>query len=105
MDLMKNDWQLANELQAIILISLSLVLFKLFTTGQINSMLESRLIPYAFFAMAAMFLLGFFRMMNSDMYGADCDCEACDQGGTGFFGLLQYGVLFFLPIFIALNYY
>lgn len=102
---MKNDWQLANELQAIILISLSLVLFKLFTTGQITAMLESRLIPYAFFSMVAMFLLGFFRMMNSDMYGADCDCDACDQGGTGLFGLLQYGVLFFLPIFIAFNYY
>lgn len=98
-----NDWQITNELQGIILISFSLVIFKLLLSGQITLILAPKMTPFIVFAMITMFVLGVFRLMNSDMYGADCGCEACDPGGSSFFGLFQYSVLFILPIIISFN--
>lgn len=98
-----NNWQITNELQGVILVSFSLVIYKLYLSNQITLILSSNMIPFVLISMVGMFIIGWFRIINRDMYGADCGCEACDLEGSSVFGLLQYIFLFIIPMMIAFN--
>lgn len=92
------NWQLSNELQGIVLISFSLLLFKLFVKNMMTMLVAPKLIPFLLISMVGMFILGFFRLLNSNLKGADCDCDVCDQNTSTFKQLLPY-LLFFSPLF------
>lgn len=94
-------WQTKNELQGILLIGYSLLIFKLFVTNNIFVVLEPRLTSFILFTMVSLFIIGFFRLWNSDMKGADCDCEVCDTSSSSLRMVLQYS-LFLIPIILAL---
>ncbi|GKU80767.1 TIGR03943 family putative permease subunit [Niallia sp. NCCP-28] len=92
------NWQLSNELQGIILISFSLLLFKLFVKNMITMLVAPKLVPFLLISMIVMFVLGFFRLLNSNLKGADCDCDVCDQNTSMIKQLFPY-LLFFSPLF------
>jgi len=92
------NWQLSNELQGVILISFSLLLFKLFVKDMIKMLVAPKLVPFLLLSMVFMFILGFFRLLNSNLKGADCDCDVCDQSTSTVKQLLPY-LLFFSPLF------
>ncbi|WP_445491008.1 TIGR03943 family putative permease subunit [Niallia sp. 03133] len=92
------DWQLTNELQGIILISFSLLIFKLYVKQTLTLLIAPKMIPFLLVSMAALFFLGFFRLLNSNLKGADCDCDVCDQSTTPIRLLAPY-ILFFSPLF------
>lgn len=94
-------WQLKNELQGIIMIGFSLVIFKLYVSKNISMILAPKMLPFILFAMISLFIMGFFRLLNSDLYGADCDCDVCDTSTSPLASFLQYG-LFIIPILLAL---
>ncbi|MGP7815575.1 TIGR03943 family putative permease subunit [Niallia sp. 01092] len=92
------NWQFSNELQGIILISFSLLIFKLYVKNTLTLLIAPKMIPFLLFSMAALFLLGFFRLLNSNLQGADCDCDVCDQN-TSIIKLLAPYLLFVSPLF------
>ena len=92
-------WQLANELQGIVLIGFSLLIFKLLVKEEITSLVAPKIVPYLFISMVFMFLLGFFRLLNSNLKGADCDCDVCDENVPPTKLVLSY-LLFFSPLFL-----
>ncbi|PKG23819.1 TIGR03943 family putative permease subunit [Niallia nealsonii] len=92
------NWQLSNELQGIVLISFSLLLFKLFVKNMITMLVAPKLVPFLLISMVVMFMLGFFRLLNSNLKGADCDCDVCDQNTSTIKQLIPY-LLFFSPLF------
>ncbi|CRK80810.1 DUF1980 domain-containing protein [Neobacillus massiliamazoniensis] len=75
-------WKFSNELEGIILIGFSLVIFKLYISKKILIILEPEMLPFLLFAMVSLFIIGFFRILNSDLNGADCDCEVCDPSSS-----------------------
>ncbi|MFC3885010.1 DUF1980 domain-containing protein [Bacillus songklensis] len=95
------SWRAKNELQGILLIGFSLVIFKLYVTHNIAAVLEPRMNPSIMFTMFSLFIMGFFRVWNSDMRGADCDCEVCDTSSSPFRTVMQYS-LFLIPIILSL---
>ncbi|WP_180955049.1 DUF1980 domain-containing protein [Bacillus sp. V3-13] len=95
------SWQTKNELQGILLIGFSLVIFKLYVTKNISVVLEPKMTSLIMFTMLSLFIIGFFRLWNSDMKGADCDCEVCDTSSSSLRIVLQYS-LFLFPIILAL---
>ncbi|MFT8321878.1 MAG: TIGR03943 family protein [Bacillus sp. (in: firmicutes)] len=92
------NWQFSNELQGIILISFSLLIFKLYVKNSLTLLIAPKMIPFLLFSMVILFLLGFFRLLNSNLQGADCDCDVCDQNSSIIKLLLPY-LLFFSPLF------
>ncbi|KAB7673124.1 TIGR03943 family putative permease subunit [Bacillus sp. B1-b2] len=92
-------WQLANELQGIVLIGFSLLIFKLLVKGEMIALVAPKMVPYLFVSMTFMFLLGFFRLLNSNLKGADCDCDVCDENVPPLKLALSY-LLFFSPLFL-----
>jgi hypothetical protein len=94
-------WQFHNELQGIILVGFSLVIFKLYVSKKILFILEPNLIPYLLFAMVSLFIIGFFRLLNSDLNGADCDCEVCDPSSSLFIIIIRSSI-FVLIIILSL---
>lgn len=96
-----HSWRTKNELQGILLIGFSLVIFKLYVTHNIAAVLEPKMTPSILFTMISLFIMGFFRIWNSDMRGADCDCEVCDTSSGTFRTVIQYS-LFLIPIILSL---
>jgi uncharacterized membrane protein YcgQ (UPF0703/DUF1980 family) len=94
-------WQFNNELQGILLIGFSLVIFKLYVSKKILIILEPKMIPFLLFAMVSLFLLGFFRLLNSDLNGADCDCEVCDSSSS-LFKIIMKSSFFIFVIILSL---
>jgi len=92
-------WQLTNELQGIVLIGFSLLLFKLLVKGDISLFVSYKMEPYLFITMVVMFMLGFFRLVNSNLKGADCDCDVCDETISPLKLVLSYS-LFLSPLFL-----
>lgn len=92
-------WQLANELQGIVLIGFSLLIFKLLVKGEMIALVAPKMVPYLFISMVFMFLLGFFRLLNSNLKGADCDCDVCDENVPPLKLALSY-VLYFSPLLL-----
>jgi uncharacterized membrane protein YcgQ (UPF0703/DUF1980 family) len=90
------NWKYNNELQGILLIGFSLVIFKLYTTKKILIILEPEMIPYLLFAMVSLFIIGFFRLLNSDLNGADC--EDCDPSFSLFTITMKSSVFIFVII-------
>ncbi|HZG72496.1 MAG TPA: DUF1980 domain-containing protein [Chondromyces sp.] len=95
------SWQWKNELQGILLIGFSLVIFKLYVTDNITILVERKMIPYILLSMFSLFIIGFFRLWNSDMTGADCDCEACDMSSSSTMSFIKY-MFFLVPIVLSL---
>lgn len=91
-------WQFSNELQGIILIGFSLMIFKLMVKGTITSLVAPKLIPFLLITMSVLFILGFFRLLNSNLRGADCDCEVCDEN-TSFLKIIFTYIIFLSPLF------
>src|SRR4051812_46122651 len=91
-------WQFNNELQGILLIGISLVIFKLYVSKNILVILEPKMIPFLLFAMVSLFIIGFFRLMNSDLYGAACDCEVCDPSSSLFIIIMKSSLFLFVII-------
>lgn len=91
-------WQFNNELQGILLIGFSLVIFKLYVTKKILTILEPRMIPFLLFAMVSLFIIGFFRLLNSDLNGADCDCKVCDPSSSLFVTIMKSSFFLFVII-------
>ncbi|WP_019155925.1 hypothetical protein [Robertmurraya massiliosenegalensis] len=52
-----NNWQIANELQGVILVSFSLVIYKLYLSNQIMLILSSNMIPFVLISMVGMFIM------------------------------------------------
>ncbi|MCM3725834.1 DUF1980 domain-containing protein [Neobacillus cucumis] len=94
-------WQFNNELQGILLIGFSLVIFKLYVSNKILIILEPKMIPFLLFAMISLFIIGFFRLLNSDLNGADCDCEVCDPSSS-LFSIFMKSSLFIFVIILSL---
>lgn len=94
-------WQFNNELQGILLIGFSLVIFKLYVTKKILIILEPKMIPFLLFAMVSLFIIGFFRLLNSDLKGVECDCEVCDPSSSLFITIMKLSFFIFV-IIIAL---
>ncbi|MFS0659886.1 TIGR03943 family protein [Niallia alba] len=92
-------WQLANELQGIVLIGFSLLIFKLMVTGEVVRLVAPKMVPLLYITMALLFLLGFFRLLNSNLKGADCDCDVCDENASLMNLTFSY-LLFFSPLFL-----
>ncbi|WP_312094408.1 TIGR03943 family putative permease subunit [Niallia sp.] len=92
-------WQLANELQGIVLIGFSLLIFKLLVTGEVTRLVAPKMVPFLYVTMILLFFLGFFRLLNSNLKGADCDCDVCDEN-TSFMKLTLSYLLFFSPLFL-----
>ncbi|AYV70539.1 MULTISPECIES: TIGR03943 family putative permease subunit [Niallia] len=92
-------WQLANELQGIVLIGFSLLIFKLLVTGDVGQLVAPKMVPLLGITMTLMFLLGFFRLLNSNLKGADCDCDVCDENAS-FLNLTFSYLLFFSPLML-----
>lgn len=92
-------WQLANELQGIVLIGFSLLIFKLLVTGDVTRLVAPKMVPFLYATMILLFFLGFFRLLNSNLKGADCDCDVCDEN-TSFMKLTLSYLLFFSPLFL-----
>jgi hypothetical protein len=91
-------WQFNNELQGVILIGVSLVIFKLYVSKKILIILEPEMIPFLLFAMVSLFIIGFFRLLNSDLNGADCDCEVCDPTSSLFIIIMKSSFFIFVII-------
>jgi hypothetical protein len=91
-------WQFNNELQGVILIGVSLVIFKLYVSKKILIILEPEMIPFLLFAMVSLFIIGFFRLLNSDLNGADCDCEVCDPSFSLFIIIMKSSFFIFVII-------
>lgn len=87
-------WQLSNEMQGIIMIGFSLIIFKLYVKNMITAFVAPKMLPYLLISMGVLFLLGFFRLLNSNLKGADCDCDVCDENVPPWKLALSY--LFFL---------
>ncbi|WP_400241636.1 TIGR03943 family protein [Niallia sp. JL1B1071] len=92
-------WQLANELQGIVLIGFSLLIFKLLVTGDVSRLVAPNMVPFLYITMILLFFLGFFRLLNSNLKGADCDCDVCDENASLMNLALSY-FLFFSPLFL-----
>ncbi|MCM3364765.1 TIGR03943 family putative permease subunit [Niallia sp. MER TA 168] len=92
-------WQLANELQGIVLIGFSLLIFKLLVTGDVTRLVEPNMVPFLYITMFLLFFLGFFRLLNSNLKGADCDCDVCDENASLMNLALSY-FIFFSPLFL-----
>ncbi|SMQ78340.1 protein of unknown function [Bacillus sp. OV166] len=91
-------WQFNNELQGILLIGISLVIFKLYVSKKVLIILEPEMIPFLLFAMVSLFIIGFFRLLNSDLKGADCDCEVCDPSSSLFIIIMKSSFFIFVII-------
>jgi hypothetical protein len=91
-------WQFNNELQGILLIGISLVIFKLFVSKKVLFILEPKMLPFLLFAMVSLFIIGFFRLINSDLNGADCDCEVCDPSSSLFIIIMKSSIFIFVII-------
>lgn len=92
-------WQLANELQGIVLIGFSLLIFKLLVKGDVGQLVAPKMVPLLCITMILMFFLGFFRLLNSNLKGADCDCDVCDENSS-FLNLTFSYLLFISPLFL-----
>lgn len=92
-------WQLANELQGIVLIGFSLLIFKLLVTGDVGQLVAPKMVPLLGITMILMFFLGFFRLLNSNLKGADCDCDVCDENAS-FLKLTFSYLLFISPLML-----
>lgn len=91
-------WQFNNELQGILLIGFSLVIFKLYVSKNILKIVEPKMIPFLLFTMVSLFLIGFFRLMNSDLNGAACDCEVCDPASSLLIIIMKSSLFLFVII-------
>ncbi|MDR6997739.1 DUF1980 domain-containing protein [Neobacillus niacini] len=94
-------WQFNNELQGILLIGFSLVIFKLYVSNKILIILEPKMIPFLLFTMISLFIIGCFRLLNSDLNGADCDCEVCDPSSS-MFSIFMKSSFFIFVIILSL---
>ncbi|WP_373464601.1 DUF1980 domain-containing protein [Bacillus sp. V2I10] len=83
------------------LIGLSLVLMKLQIKSHLSILLDSFTSPLLSITMGSLFIFGCFRIINSDMSGADCDCDVCDTSSSSLKMIFQYS-LFLVPIILAL---
>ncbi|MBP3041823.1 TIGR03943 family protein [Bacillaceae bacterium Marseille-Q3522] len=92
-------WQLKNEFQGVLLIGFSLVIFKLYVNGNLYYILAPKMTPFTIFTMIFLFIMGLFRLFNSDMEGADCGCEACDTSNP-LLSPFRYA-FFLIPIVLA----
>jgi uncharacterized membrane protein YcgQ (UPF0703/DUF1980 family) len=91
-------WQFNNELQGILLIGFSLVIFKLCVSKKILIILEPKMLPFLLFAMVSLFIIGFFRLLNSDLNGADCECEVCEPSSSLFIIIMKSSLFLFVII-------
>ena len=99
-------WQLSNEMQGIIMIGFSLLIFKLYAKNMITAFVAPKMEPYLLISMGALFLLGFFRLLHSNLKGADCDCDVCDENGPPWKLARNYCfVLAPLVLFFSINDY
>ncbi|MCE4047512.1 MULTISPECIES: TIGR03943 family putative permease subunit [Bacillaceae] len=99
-------WQLSNEMQGIIMIGFSLIIFKLYVKNMLTAFVAPKMLPFLLISMVLLFLLGFFRLLNSNLKGADCDCDVCDENVPPWKLTLSY--LFFLSplvLFFSLSDY
>ncbi|WP_176215185.1 TIGR03943 family putative permease subunit [Cytobacillus gottheilii] len=63
------------QLQGIILISISLVIFKLYVTGNMAYIMAPKMMPFVLFAFIVLLLLGMYRLFRSNQEGmAECNC-------------------------------
>ncbi|MEW9111274.1 MAG: TIGR03943 family protein [Cytobacillus gottheilii] len=81
------------QLQGIILISISLVIFKLYLTGNMAYIMAPKMMPFVLFAFIVLLLLGMYRLFRSNKEEmADCYCLSVDSHKSSWKEYPVYGV-------------